>query len=114
MNLRRRKSRQVRAVDKLRGAAGGRRRRKSKPARMTASLRDKVERSGPGKTARGASMAGRAAGRGGKAMAVYTRRKAAGKRAPLLLSLPVFAGASIAGFIALRKMRRGVKQTVPA
>jgi hypothetical protein len=112
MNLRRRKSRQAGAVDKLRGAAGGR--RKSKPARMTKSLRDKVKHSGPAKTVQGAGMAGRAAGRSGKAMAVYTRRKAAGKRAPLLVSLPVLAGASIAGFIAVRKMRRGVKQTVPA
>ena len=112
MNLRRRKSRQARAVDKLRSAAVGR--RKSKPARMTDSLRGKVKRGGPAKTVQGAAMAGRAAGRSGKAMAVYTRRKAAGKRAPLLVSLPVFAGASIAGFMAVRKMRRGVKQTVPA
>jgi hypothetical protein len=110
MNLRRRKSRRARAVDRLRGVAGG---RKSKPARMTDSVRDKVKRSGPAKTAQGAGMAGRAAGRSGKAMAVYTGRKAAGKRAPLLVSLPVFAGASIASFIAVRKMRRGVKQTVP-
>jgi hypothetical protein len=112
MNLRRRKSRQARAVDKLRGAAGGR--RKSKPARVAKSLRDKVKRSGPATTVRGAGIAGRAAGRSGKAMAVYTRRKATGKRAPLLVSLPIFAGASIASFIAVRKMRRGVKQTVPA
>jgi hypothetical protein len=112
MNLRRRKSRQSRAVDNLRGAAGGR--RKSKPARMTDSLRDKVKRSGPAKTVQGAGMAGQAARRSGRAMAVYTGRKAAGKRAPLLVSLPVFAGASIAGFIAVRKMRRGVKETVPA
>jgi hypothetical protein len=112
MNLRRRKSRQARAVDKLRGTVGGRRR--SKPARMTDSLRDTVKRSGPATTVQGAGMAGRAAGRSGKAMAVYARRKAAGKRAPLLVSLPVLAGASIAGFIAVRKMRRGVKQTVPA
>src|SRR3954451_19460631 len=112
MNLRRRKSRQARAVDKLRGAAGGR--RKSKPARMTESLRDKVKGSGPATTVQGAGIAGRAAGRSGKAMAVYTRRRATGKRAPLLVSLPVFARASIAGFFALRKMRRGVKQTVPA
>ena len=110
MNLRRRKSRRARAVEKLRGAA----RRKSKSARMTESLRKKVKRSGPAKTVQGAGMAGRAAGRGGKAAAVYTGRKAAGKRAPLLVSLPVFAGASIAGFLAVRKMRRGVKQTVPA
>ena len=112
MNLRRRKSRPARAVDKLRGAAGGR--RKSKPARMAKSLRDKVKRSGPATTIEGAGIAGRAAGRSGKAMAVYTRRKATGKRAPLLVSLPIFAGASIASFIAVRKMRRGVKQTVPA
>jgi predicted transcriptional regulator len=111
MTLRRRKSRQARAVDMLRGAAGGR--RKSKPARMTDSLRQKVERSGAAKTAQGAGMAGRAAGRGGKAMAAYTGRKAAAKRAPLLVSLPLFAGASIAGFVAVRRMRRGVKQTVP-
>ena len=81
---------------------------------MTDSLRDTVKRSGPANTAKGAGMAGRAAGRSGKAMAVYTGRKAAGKRAPLLVSLPVFAGASIAGFLAVRTMRRGVKQTVPA
>jgi hypothetical protein len=107
MHLRRRKSRRARAADKLRGVAGGR--RKSKPARVTR----KVKRSGPAKTVKGAGMAGRAAGRGGKAMAVYTGRKAAGKRAPLLVSLPVFAGAGLAGFIAIRRMRRGVKQTVP-
>lgn len=81
---------------------------------MTDSVRDKVKRSGPAKTAQGAGMAARAAGRSGRAMAVYPRRKAAGKRAPLLVSLPVFAAASIAGFLAVRKMRRGVKQTVPA
>jgi hypothetical protein len=92
MHLGRRKSRQARAVDKLRG---------------------KVKRSGPAKTVQGAGMAGRAAGRSGKAMAAYTGRKAAGKRAPLLVSLPVLAGASIASVIAVRKMRRGVKQTVP-
>jgi hypothetical protein len=112
MHLRRRKTRRARAVDKLRGVAGAR--RKSTPARMTDSLRGKVRRSGPAKTAQGAGMAGRAAGRSGKAMAGYTRRKAAGKRAPLLVSLPVLAGASIAGFFAFRKMRRGVKQTAPA
>jgi hypothetical protein len=89
MDLRRRKSRRARAVDTLRGAAAGR--RKSTSARM----------------------AGRAAARSGKAMAVYAGRKAAGKRTPLLVSLPVFAGASIAGFMAVRKMRRGVKQTAP-
>jgi hypothetical protein len=89
------------------------RRRKSRPARVADSVRGKVKRSGPAKTVQGAGMAGRAAGRSGKAMAVYTGRKATGKRAPLLASLPVFAGASIASFIAVRKMRRGVKQTVP-
>src|SRR3954452_8737926 len=112
MNLRRRKSRRARAVDKLRGAAPAH--RKSKPAHMTKSLRKTVKRSGPAKTVAGAGMAGRAAGRSGKAMAVYTRRKAAGKRAPLIVSMPVFAAASIAGFLAVRKMRRGVKQTAPA
>ena len=111
MQPRRRKSRRARAVDKLRGAG---RRRKSKPARTADSLRGKVKRSGPAKTVEGAGMAGRAAGRSGKAMAVYTGRKAAGKRAPLLASLPVLAGASVAGFFAVRKMRRGVKQTVPS
>ncbi|MEA2295605.1 MAG: hypothetical protein QOE86_3244 [Solirubrobacteraceae bacterium] len=111
MNLRRRKSRQARALYKLRGLTGGR--RKSKPARMTDSVRDKVKRSGAAKTVQGAAMAGRAAGRSGKAMAVYTGRKAARKRAPLLVGLPVLAGASIASFIAVRKMRRGIKQTVP-
>jgi hypothetical protein len=110
--LRRRKSRPARAVDKLRSAVGGRRKRK--PARLTASARDKVTRSGPAKTAQGAGAAARAAGRSGKAVAVYTGRKAAGKRAPLLVSLPIFAGASIAGFVAVRKMRRGVEQTAPA
>src|SRR4051794_4522532 len=112
MNLRRRKTRQARAVDKLRAAAGGR--RQSKPARMTDSLRDKVKRGGPAKTVQGAAMAGRAAGRSGRAIAGYTGRKAAGKRVPLLVSLPLFAGASISGFIAVRKMRRAVKQTLPA
>jgi hypothetical protein len=111
MNLRRRESRRARAVDTLRDVAGGR--RKSKPARMTESVRRRVERSGPAQTVQGAGMAGRAAGRSGKAIAVYTGRKAAGKRAPLLVSLPIFAGASIASFFALRKMRRGVKQTIP-
>ena len=85
------------------------RRRKSKTARV----REKVKRSGPVKTAQGAGMAGRAAGRSGKAVAVYAGRKAAGKRTPLLASLPVVAGASIASFLAVRKMRRGVKQTMP-
>jgi predicted transcriptional regulator len=108
MNLGRRKSRKARAVDKLRGVAGGR--RKSRPARMTDSVREKVKRSGPAKTAQGAGMAGRASG---KAITAYPARKAAGKRAPLLMSLPVFAAASVAGFFAVRKMRRGVKQTVP-
>jgi hypothetical protein len=112
MNLRRRKSRRARAADKLRGVVG--RRRKSKSARMAASVRDKVESSGPAKSVQGAGAAGRAAGRSGKAMAAYTGRKAAGKRTPLLMSLPVLAGASIAGFLAVRKMRRGVKQTAPA
>ena len=111
MNLRRRKSRRARAAQKLRDVAGGH--RKGKPARMADSVRGKVTRSGPGKTAQGAAMAGRAAGRSGKATAEYAGRKAAGKRAPLLRSLPVFAGASIASFIAVRKLRRGVKQTVP-
>ena len=89
------------------------RRRKSKPARTADSLRGKVKRSGPAKTAQGAGMVGRAAGRGGKAIAAYTGRKAAGKRAPLLVSLPALAGASLAGAFAVRRMRRGVKQTVP-
>lgn len=80
---------------------------------MTDSVRKKVGRSGPAKTAQGAGMAGRAAGRGGKAMAEYGGRKARGKRAPLLVGLPAFAGASVAGFMAIRKMRRGVKQTAP-
>ena len=80
---------------------------------MTKSVRKKVKRSGPGKTVQGAGMAGLAAGRGGKAMAVYGGRKARGKRAPLLVSLPVFAGASVASFMAIRKMRRGIKQTAP-
>jgi len=81
---------------------------------MTDSVRDKIKRSGPAKTAQGAGMAARAAGRSGKAITAYPARKAAGKRAPLLMSLPVFAAASVAGFFAVRKMRRGVKQTVPA
>jgi hypothetical protein len=98
-------------MDKLRGVVSDR--RKSRAARMAGSARGKVKRSGPAETVRGAGMAGRAAGRSGKAMAVYTGRKAAGKRAPLLVSLPVFAGASVASFIAIRKMRRGIKQTVP-
>ena len=80
---------------------------------MTESARKKVKRSGPAKTVQGAGMAGRAAGRGGKAMAVYGGRKARRKRAPLLVSLPVFAGASIASFMAIRKLRRGIKQTAP-
>src|ERR1700750_1496016 len=112
MNLRRRKSTPARAADKLRGITGGR--RKSKPARLAGAVGDKVEGSGPAKTVQGAGAAGRAAGRSGKAMAVYTGRKAAGKRTPLLMSLPVLAGASVAGFFAVRKMRRGVKQTAPA
>ena len=85
------------------------RRRKSRRARIT----DKVKRSGPATTVQGAGMAGRAAGRSGKAMAVYTGRKAAGRRAPVLKALPVLAGASIASFFAVRKMRRGVKQSIP-
>jgi hypothetical protein len=89
------------------------RRRKRQPARTVDSVRRKVRRSGPAKTVQGAGMAGRAGGRSGKAMAVYAGRKASGKRAPLLASLPILAGASIAGFFAVRKMRRGVKQTVP-
>ena len=89
------------------------RRRKSKPARLIGSVRHKVKGSGPAKIVEGAGMAGRAAGRSGTATAVYAGRKAAGKRAPLLVSLPVFAGASIASFFAIRKLRRGVKQTVP-
>ena len=88
-------------------------RRTSRQARAVETLRDAGMRSGPAKTVQGVGMAGRAAGRSGKAMAVYTRRKAAGKRAPLLMSLPLFAGASIAGFLAVRRIRRGVKQTVP-
>jgi hypothetical protein len=89
------------------------RRRKSRRARAADSLRGKVKRSGPAKTAQGAGMVGRAAGRGGKAIATYTGRKAVGKRAPLLMGLPALAGASLAGVFAVRKMRRGVKQTVP-
>lgn len=111
MRLRRRKSRLARAGDKLRGAG---RRRQSKPARTAHSLRGKVKRSGAAKTVQGAGKAGRAAGVGAKAMAVYTGRKAAGKRAPLLASLPVLASALVASFIAVRKMRRGVKETLPA
>ena len=111
MNLRRRKSRRARAVEKLRSAVPGQ--RKSKAARTTDSLRKKVKRSGPAKTVQGAGMAGRAAGRSGKAAVAYTGRKASGKRAPLLVGLPALAGASIAGFLAVRKMRRGVKQTGP-
>ena len=80
---------------------------------MADSARDKVRRSGPGKTVEGAGLAGLAAGRSGKAMARYAGRKAGGKRAPLLMTLPAFAGASIAGFMAVRKMRKGVKQTAP-
>jgi hypothetical protein len=110
MRFRRRKSSRARAVDKLRRAG---RRRKSKSARMADSVRGTIKRSGPGKTAQGAGMAGRAAGRGGKAMALYVGRKAAGKRAPLLASLPVLAGAAIGSLFAVRKMRRGVKQTAP-
>jgi predicted transcriptional regulator len=111
MNLRRRKSRRARAADKLRDLTG--RRRKSKPARITDSVRDKVKRSGPAKTVQGAGMAGQAAGRSAKAMGAYADRKVAGKRAPLLVSLPFLAGASVTSFLAVRKMRRGVKQTLP-
>jgi hypothetical protein len=111
MNLRRRKSMRARVVDRLR--ALGPRPGNRTPARITESVCRNVARSGPGKTVQGAGMAGRAAGRGGKALAVYAGRKAAGKRAPLLVSLPVFAGASVASFVAVRKMRQGVKQTVP-
>lgn len=70
-------------------------------------------RSGAANVAQGAGQAGRAAGLSGKAVAVYGGRKAAGKRAPLLVSAPAFAGASIATVFAVRKLRRGVKQTVP-
>ena len=80
---------------------------------MADSVRDKVESSGPGKTVQGAGMAGVATARHGKAMATYAGRKASGKRMPLLVTLPAFAGASFAGFMAVRKMRRGVKQTAP-
>jgi hypothetical protein len=111
MNLRRRETRRARAVGELRELGVGRRR--SAPARTADSVRNKVTRSGPVKVIQGAGQAGRATGRGGKAMAVYTGRRAAGKRAPLLVSLPIFAGASVAGFLAVRKMRRGVKQTAP-
>ena len=85
------------------------RRRKSRRARALDSVRD----SGPAKMAQGAGGVGRAAGRSGKAMARYSRRKATGKRAPLLVSAPAFAGASIATFLAVRKLRRGAKQTLP-
>ena len=111
MNLRRPKSRHARAVDTLRELGVGR--RKSAPARTADSVRNNVKRSGPVKVVQGAGLAGRATGRGGKAMAVYTGRKAAGKRAPLLVSLPIFAGASVASFLAVRKMRRGAKETAP-
>jgi hypothetical protein len=80
---------------------------------VSKAVRHKAKRSGPAKILQGAGMAGRASGRSGQAMAGYAARKATGKRAPLVASLPVFAGASIASFIAVRKMRRGVKQTVP-
>ena len=111
MELRRRKSRRARAVDKLRDVAGAR--RKSKPVRAADSARKKVKGSGAVKTAQGAGMAGRAAGRSGKAVAEYAGRKAAGKRTPLLAALPAVAGASVAGFLAVRKMRRGAKQGAP-
>ena len=86
----------------------------ARASRLARPTRCMVKGGGPAKTVEGAGMAGRAAGRSGKAMAVYAGRKAAGKRAPVLVSLPVLAGASIASYIAVRKMRRGVKQTVPA
>jgi hypothetical protein len=89
------------------------RRRKSKPARIAHSARKKVKKSGAAKTAQGAGKAGQAAGRTGKAMVVYAGRKAEGKRTPLLVGIPAVAGASVAGFLAVRKMRRGAKQTVP-
>jgi hypothetical protein len=72
-----------------------------------------VKRSGPAKLAQGAGGVGRAAGRSGKAMARYGGRKATGRRAPLLVSAPALAGASIATFFAVRKLRRGAKQTLP-
>ena len=62
----------------------------------------------------GAGKAGGAAGRSGKAMARYTGRKAAGKRGRLVMGVPALAGASVATFFAVRKMRRGIKQTAPA
>jgi hypothetical protein len=83
MHLRRRKSRRARAVDAVRESA-------------------------PGKLAEGAGAVGLAAGRSGQAMAGYGRRKATGKRAPLLVSAPALAGASIATFFAVRKLRRGM------
>jgi hypothetical protein len=88
MNLRRRKSRRARALDR-------------------------VKHSGPAKMAQGAGGLGLAAGRGGKAMAGYAGRKAAGRRAPLLVSAPALAGASLATFLAVRKLRRGAKRTAP-
>jgi hypothetical protein len=89
------------------------RRRRSKPARMKRALRKKAKRSGAAKTLQGAGMAGQAAGRSGKAMVAYTGRKAAGKRTPLLVGVPALVGASIAGALAVRKMRQGAKQTLP-
>jgi hypothetical protein len=80
---------------------------------MNDSLRGRVAHSGPAKVAQGAGQAGRAAGLSGKAMARYGGRKATGKRAPLLVTAPAFAGASIATFLAVRKLRRGAKQTLP-
>jgi hypothetical protein len=85
------------------------RRRKSRPARIA----DKVKHSGPATTLQGAGLAGLAAGRSGKATARYAGRKATGRRMPLLVTLPAFAGASVAGLIAVRKMRKGAKQTLP-
>ena len=57
-------------------------------------------------------LRGHAAGRSTEALAVYTGRKTAGKRAPLK-TLPVVAGASIASPFAVRHMRRGVNQSIP-
>ena len=89
------------------------RRGQSKAARTRDAVRGKVKRSGPAETVKGVRMAGRAAGRSGQAMAVYTGRKAAGKRAPWLTTVPLFAGASIASLIAARRLRRGIRKTVP-
>ena len=88
-------------------------RRKSRTARLADSARKKVKRSGAAKTAKGAGKAGQAAGRSGKAVAKYAGRKASGKRTPILVGAPAVAGASVAGFLAMRKMRRGVKESDP-